>query len=122
MKNKILIIVMFVLAFLFIGLGLFFTFTGDENTGSLLGGSSNDGEIVDVEEELLENEEVHSENVFVFRTVDDAVTHLISSYETTDVKVTYNDGVKAIIKVFADTDKEIKYNYFIDGGDLIIDY
>lgn len=122
MKNKILIIVIFVLAFLFIGLGLFFTFTGDKNTGGLLGGSSNDGEIVDVEEELLENEEVHSENVFVFRTVDDAVTHLISSYETTDVKVTYNDGVKAIIKVFADTDKEIKYNYFIDGGDLIMDY
>lgn len=122
MKNKILIIVIFVLAFLFIGLGLFFTFTGDKNTGGLLGGDSNDGEIVDVEEELLENEEVHSENVFIFRTVDDAVTYLISSYETTDVKVTYNDGVKAIIKVFADTDKEIKYNYFITGGDLIMDY
>lgn len=122
MKNKILIIVIFVLAFLFIGLGLFFTFTGDKNTGGLLGGSSNDGEIVDVEEELLENEEVHSENVFIFRTVDDAVAHLISSYETTDVKVTYNDGIKAIIKVFPDTDKEIKYNYFITGGDLIIDY
>lgn len=122
MKNKILIIVIFVLAFLFIGFGLFFTFTGDKNIGGLLDGASNDGEIVDVEEELLKNEEVHSENVFIFRTVDDAVTHLISSYETTDVKVTYNDGVKAIIKVFPDTDKEIKYNYFITGGDLIMDY
>ena len=117
MKNKIIIAIILVLAFGLIGTGLFFTFTDKDDSKK-----ENFGEVVDIEEELKDNPEVHTENVFVFRTIEDAVAHLVSLHETDDVKVTYNDGIKATIKVFAASEEEIKYTYHISAGDLIINY
>lgn len=121
--KKILIIILLVLAVGLIGVGIFFTFMTDDNGNSILsGGSNGSGEVINLDEEISENEEVHSENVHVYRTIEDATAFLSQIYETNDVVVSYNDGVKATIKVFPDTDEEIRYTYHIGAGDLIIEY
>lgn len=117
--KKILLIIIAVISIGLIGTGLYFTFFGNGNSG--LGFGSNKGEIVDVEKELIENEEIHTENVHIYRTIDDAISYLKGNYETEDVKATYNDGIIARIKVLAGTENEVVYVYHINGGDLVID-
>lgn len=116
--KKIIIIVILVLSVGLIGTGLFFTFTDKENKNSDIM-YSNEG-IVDVDKEL-EKEEVHTENVHIYRTIEDAVEFLKSNYETDSVEVSYNDGTFARIKVFPDTSEQVTYIYQIKGGDLLIE-
>lgn len=121
--KKILIIVIIVLSVGLIGTGLFFTFTGTEDgKPSIIIGSSGNDEVIYIDEEIANEEDIHTENVFVFRTVEDAIEYLKGIYETQEVKATYNDGTIAKIKVFPGTNDEIVYNYQIKGGDLIIDF
>ena len=118
--KKIIIIVILVLSVGLIGTGLFFTFTDKKNknkNSDII--YSNEG-IVDVDKEL-EKEEVHTENVHIYRTIEDAVEFLKSSYETDSVEVWYNDGTFARIKVFPDTSEQVTYIYQIKGGDLLIE-
>ena len=117
--KKIIIIVILVLSVGLIGTGLFFTLTDKENENSDII-YSNEG-IVDVDKELEKEEEVHTENVHIYRTIEDAVLFLKSSYETDSVEVSYNDGTFARIKVFPDTDEQVTYIYQINGGDLLIE-
>lgn len=119
--KKIIIIVILVLSVGLIGTGLFFTLTDKENkneNSDII--YSNEG-IVDVDKELEKEEEVHTENVHIYRTIEDAVEFLKSSYETDSVEVSYNDGTFARIKVFPDTDEQVTYIYQINGGDLLIE-
>lgn len=121
--KKILIIVIIVLSVGLIGTGLFFTFTGTKDgKPSIIIGSSGNDEIIYIDEEIANEEDIHTENVSVFRTVEDAIEYLKGIYETQEVKATYNDGIVAKIKVFPGTNDEIVYNYQIKGGDLIIDF
>ena len=117
--KKILIIIIIVVSLGLIGTGIFFGLTSNDEK---LGGSSKDTEIVNLDEEIENNEEVHSENVHIYQTVEDAKAYLASIYETDQVTVSYNDGQMARIKIFADTEDEVTYIYQINGGDLVIEY
>ena len=118
--KKIIIIVILVLSVGLIGTGLFFTFTDKENKNKNSDKIYSNEGIVDVDKEL-EKEEVHTENVHIYRTIEDAVEFLKSSYETDSVEVSYNDGTFAKIKVFPDTSEQVTYIYQIKGGDLLIE-
>ena len=122
MSRKVIIIIIFIAALGLIGAGLFFTMTDKDSLGFGPISSSKDEDIVDVLKELEDNEDVHTENINKYKTIEDATSFLINTYQTANVVVSYNDGEKATIKVFADTEEEIKYNYYFGPGDLIIDF
>ena len=110
--KKILIIIMFVLAIVLIGTGIFFGLSDDSG--------NNTEEIVDVLEEIKKDENILTENVNVYRTIEDAIYYLKNLYLTEDVTVTSNDEVKATIVVLSGTENEVSYSYFKGAGDLII--
>lgn len=117
--KKIIIIIILVVSIGLIGTGIFFGLTGDEVK---MGDSPNNEEIVNLDEEIAKNEEIHSENVHKYKTVEDAKAYLAGIYETDQVTISYNDGRIARIKLFADTEDEVNYIYQINGGDLVIEY
>ena len=116
--KKIIIIIILVISLGLIGTGIFFSLTAKDGG---FGNNASDEEVVNLDEEIAQNEDVHSENVHIYRTIEDATSFLKSIYETDNVVVSYNDGIIARIKVFAETDDELTYVYHINGGDLIIE-
>ena len=118
--KKILLIVILIVAVVLIGTGIFFGLTASEDGKITLLKPENE-EVVNLDEEIEKNEEVHSENIHKYKTIEDATLYLSGIYETDQVTVSYNDGRMARIKVFADTDEEVVYIYQINGGDLVIE-
>ena len=110
--KKTLIIIIFVLAIGLIGIGIFFGLKDDE---------INNGESPIYNYEEIEHEEtILSENVNIYRTIDDAIYYLKNLYLTEDVTVTSNDEIRATIVVLNGTENEVTYTYYIGAGDLII--
>lgn len=110
--KKTLIIIIFVLAIGLIGTGIFFGLKDDE---------INNGESPIYNYEEIEQEEtILSENVNIYRTIDDAIYYLKNLYLTEDVTVTSNDEIRATIVVLNGTENEVIYTYYIGAGDLII--
>lgn len=117
--KKIIIIIILIISVGLIGTGVYFGLTGSKGK---YGDNPDNGEIVNLDEEIAKDEDVHSENLLKFKTVNDATDYLIGIYETNQVTVTYNDGIIARIKVFEGTENEEVYIYQINGGDLVMDY
>ncbi len=123
MNKKIIIIIIFIVSIALIGAGVYFSITDKEGSGfGPIVNSNGDEEIVDLEKELEENEEIHTENIHKYKSLVDAVEYLKNIYATTDVIVSSSDDSTATIKVFGSTENEVIYIYYIGPGDLLIDY
>ena len=117
--KKIILILIAIISVALIGTGIFFLINESDNKKN--NSSVDDTSIgrFEIDDELEENN-IITENVHVYRTLEDAVDYLKSSYTTEDVVVT-NKGVdKITIKVFMGTEDEVTYNYFNGSGDLLI--
>ena len=107
--KKSFIIIMLVLSIGLIGFGIFLGIK-DKSEKVYEG-------IVDVEAEL-EKENVITENVDIYRTLDDAIDYLKEIYLTEDVVVTSSDEFKVYIVVLKGTEEETSYVYHVRSGDL----
>ena len=117
--KKIILILIAIISVALIGTGIFFLINESDNKKN--NSSVDDTSIgrFEIDDELEENN-IITENVHGYRTLEDAVDYLKSSYTTEDVVVT-NKGVdKITIKVFMGTEEEVTYNYFNGSGDLLI--
>ena len=64
--KKILIIIILILSVVLIGLGIFFGLTSDGDK-KIIGNNPANEEVVNLDEEIEENEEIHSENIHKYR-------------------------------------------------------
>ena len=117
--KKIILILIAIISVALIGTGIFFLINESDNKKN--NSSVDDTSIgrFEVDDELEENN-IITENVHVYRTLEDAVDYLKSSYTTEDVVVTNKGADKIIIKVFMGTEEEVTYNYFNGSGELLI--
>lgn len=118
--KKILIIIIVVISFLCIGLGIYFVLTDDKEEKFDNVYSDNSSMIYIETEEELKEKNIITTNVHIYKTLQDAIDYLKSSYTTENVVVKDTTNDRVTIVVLEGTSDEAIYEYSTLDGELLI--